>query len=69
MALILLTRPLADCQKLSGELTDMGYKTMFEPLMEIKFFDDIAIDLTDMQALLFTSANGVAAFARLVKNT
>ncbi len=67
MSLILLTRPLADCQKLADELTHMGFKTMFEPLMEINFFDDITIDLTDMQALLFTSANGVSAFARLVK--
>ena len=65
MSLILLTRPLADCQKLANELANMGFETMFEPLMEIKFFDNIVIDLTDIQALLFTSANGVHAFSKL----
>jgi uroporphyrinogen-III synthase len=58
---ILLTRPAADVQPLADRLTALGHKVVTEPLLDIRFLEDVALDLTDVQALAFTSANGVRA--------
>jgi uroporphyrinogen-III synthase len=46
-------------------LEEKGHRVALEPLLEIVLLKDAAVDLTGVQALLFTSANGVRAFAQL----
>ncbi len=62
---ILITRPIDDAKPLAEALTERGIEVLIEPLLEIRHIDDAAIDLDGVQALLFTSANGVRAFAAL----
>ncbi|MDH5773180.1 MAG: uroporphyrinogen-III synthase [Rhodospirillaceae bacterium] len=59
---ILLTRPEFDSRALAGVLGGMGIKTTTAPLLEIIYEDGPKLDLAGVQALLFTSANGVRAF-------
>lgn len=61
---ILVTRPGADALPLAGELQRRGFDVLLQPLLRIEFEDGPAPDLRGVQALLFTSANGVRAFAR-----
>jgi len=62
---ILVTRPAADAAPLVAELAARGHEAVVEPLLIIRPCDDVTIDLGGVQALLFTSANGVRAFAGL----
>src|SRR5688572_2030116 len=62
---ILITRPIEDARPLADALEERGIAVLIEPLLEIRHLDDAEIDLTGVQALLFTSANGVRAFAAL----
>lgn len=62
---ILITRPIDDARPLADALEQRGVEVLIEPLLEIRHLDDAEIDLTGVQALLFTSANGVRAFAAL----
>lgn len=62
---ILVTRPIEDARPLADALEERGIAVLIEPLLEIRHLDDAEIDLTGVQALLFTSANGVRAFAAL----
>jgi uroporphyrinogen-III synthase len=62
---ILITRPIEDAKPLADALQERGIEVLIEPMLEIKHLGDAEIDLTDVQALLFTSANGVRAFAAL----
>ena len=64
MTSVLVTRPREDSDQLAGELARLGFEVMLEPLMHIHFFEDVEINLNDTQGLLFTSANGVRAFAK-----
>lgn len=64
---VLLTRPRLDNEALASELTLMGVQSISAPLLEIIFDDGPEIDTTGVQALLFTSANGVRAFAKRSK--
>ncbi|WP_395022087.1 uroporphyrinogen-III synthase [Dongia sp.] len=59
----LITRPLEDAKPLAELLAGRGVECTVEPLLEIAPLADAAIDLDGVQALLFTSANGVRAFA------
>lgn len=62
---VLVTRPAADAAPLVAELRARGYAPLAVPLLEIHDSakpDDI--DLTEAQALLFTSANGLRALVR-----
>ena len=61
---LLLTRPREDAEELVGLLADLGIETLVEPLMSIRDRDAPAPDLTGVQAILATSANGVRALAR-----
>ena len=63
MARLLVTRPEADARALAEALARRGHEAVVEPLMAIVRRDDATIDLAGVQALLFTSANGVRAFA------
>jgi uroporphyrinogen-III synthase len=59
---ILVTRPKEDAEALIPELTARNLKPLLEPLLSIKLVDGPVPDLTGVQGLLFTSANGVRAY-------
>jgi uroporphyrinogen-III synthase len=59
----LITRPLEDAKPLAELLAGRGVECTVEPLLEIAPHPEAAVDLEGVQTLLFTSANGVRAFA------
>jgi uroporphyrinogen-III synthase/predicted nucleic acid-binding Zn-ribbon protein len=59
----LITRPLEDAKPLAELLAGRGVECTVEPLLEVAPHAQATIDLDGVQALLFTSANGVRAFA------
>lgn len=61
---VLITRPFEDAEPLAARLQALGHTTLVEPLIDIVFADGPEVDLTGVQALLFTSANGARAAAR-----
>lgn len=61
----LITRPQEDAADLAAALTARGIEPLVEPLLQITPRAPVSIDLDQVQALLFTSANGVRAFAAL----
>jgi uroporphyrinogen-III synthase len=64
---ILVTRAEGDAEKLAARLAERGHESVIENLMTIRFRPEaarsIAPFLDGVQAVLFTSANGVRAFA------
>jgi uroporphyrinogen-III synthase len=66
----LVTRPREDAASLAAALAAQGITPVLEPLLAIRFVADgaeiVAPLLGDAQAVLFTSANGVRAFAAAV---
>jgi uroporphyrinogen-III synthase len=60
---LLLTRPEAESRSLRDRLQAMGHAVDTAPMLAIRQKHDVALDLADVRALLFTSANGVRAFA------
>ncbi len=66
---ILITRPEEDAKPLADALRTRGIATVIEPLLAISTLPEaaapLAEDLANVQAILFTSANGVRAFADL----
>lgn len=60
---ILVTRPREDSERLAEKLEAMGHDVLIEPLFTIEPDLDSPLDLSGVRALLFTSANGVRAFA------
>src|SRR4030095_13030880 len=56
---------IEDAKPLADALEERGIAVLIEPLLEIRHLEDAEIDLTGVQSLLFTSANGVRAFAAL----
>lgn len=64
---VLVTRAEGDAEKLAATLAERGYESVIEKLTTIRFRADTARGLAPflggVQALLFTSANGVRAFA------
>lgn len=61
--LILITRPLEEAEALAATLKSRGIECLIEPMLAIKLIDGSMPALGGVQALLFTSANGVNAFA------
>ena len=59
----MITRPLEDAEPLAKELAALSIDTVIEPLLSIEIAAG-SPDLTGVQALLLTSANGVRAFAQ-----
>lgn len=60
---MLITRPTIDAAPVAERLRRAGIDSQIEPLLDIRFYADRCPDLDGVQALLFTSANGVRAFA------
>ncbi len=61
---VLITRPEPDGSVLAGEIAALGHDPLLAPLMQVEFDDHAACDLAGVQAIAFTSANGVRAFCR-----
>lgn len=61
---ILNTRPLNDSAELTETLEALGCEVLSEPLLKIQFHDVQHPDMSKIQALVFTSRNGVRAFIR-----
>ena len=59
----LLTRPLQDCHAVAAELLALGHEAVIAPVMEVAFQTAPTLSFDGVQALLFTSRNGVRAFA------
>ncbi len=64
---VLITRPEEDAHALAAALRARGHESLLEPLLRIEPAAGVPspLDLDGVQAILFTSANGVRAFARL----
>jgi uroporphyrinogen-III synthase len=64
---VLVTRAGGDAEKLAARLAERGHHSIIENLMTIRFRPEAARSfgpfLDGVQAILFTSANGVRAFA------
>ncbi len=59
---VLVTRPRPDAVALAAELERRGHSVLQLPLLEIEIDANVPFDPDGVQALLFTSANGVRAF-------
>jgi uroporphyrinogen-III synthase len=63
---VLVTRPQADAAPLVAALEARGHETLLQPLLTIEPVQPAPeFDLEGVQALLFTSANGLRSFAAL----
>ncbi len=60
---LLLTRPREDSTALAAVLKDHGIESLIEPLMTIRMETRAGLDLSGVQAVLLTSANGARALA------
>ncbi len=63
--LVLITRPSDDARPLAAAIEARGMESLVAPMLEIAPLPDVAVDLTGVQALAFTSANGVRALAAI----
>lgn len=61
---VLVTRPAEDAAPLAAALTARGCEPLIEPMLEIVWLDGPPPEVDGVQALLFTSANGVRGYAR-----
>ena len=59
----LVTRPLPDAERTAAALAARGVDALVEPMLRIEPLPAPGLDLAGVQALLFTSANGVRALA------
>jgi len=60
---VLVTRPRDDAAPLVESLAARGHTAELAPMLSVRFRDDATVDLDGVQALLFTSANGVRALS------
>ncbi len=61
---VIVTRPADDGIETAALLKARGYQAILAPLLGVHYHDGQALHLDGVQALLFTSVNGVRAFAR-----
>ena len=61
---LIITRPREDAEPLAAELAALGVESLIAPLLSIEVSETETPDITGVQALLLTSANGVRVFAR-----
>lgn len=59
---VLVTRGWPGAERTAAGLREMGINPIVSPVLDINFRACIDVDLTDVQALVFTSANGVRAW-------
>jgi len=65
---VLVTRPHEDSQRLIPILAARGIEVVMAPLLDIVYEQGPALNLAGVQAVLFTSANGVRAFSHRAKD-
>lgn len=65
---ILVTRPRGEADLFAVALAMRGHDAVVAPLLDIVVDDAPPLDLSGVQAVLFTSANGVRAFAHTQKS-
>jgi len=58
---LLITRPKEDAETLAAILLERGHAPIVAPVMEVRLHAGAPVDLSGMQAILATSANGVRA--------
>ncbi|WP_052742097.1 uroporphyrinogen-III synthase [Kiloniella litopenaei] len=58
----LVTRPQADQEPFASELRQLGREVFLDPVFDIVFRNSVGLDLSGVQAVIFTSANGVRAY-------
>lgn len=63
---VLVTRSMEDAAPLAARLEAEGFTVIIEPLLRIRFLEGAGPDLSGLQALTFTSANGVRAMVHAV---
>ncbi len=63
MKTVWVTRTLPGAEATAGRVRAAGFEPFVAPLLEVMFEPGGPIDLTDITALAFTSANGARAFA------
>ena len=61
---ILITRPEEDGKEIAARLAERGHQALVAPLLTPCFHEGPEPDLTGVQAILATSANGIRAFVR-----
>ena len=61
---VLLTRPEQDASPFADHLRQAGVDAVIAPMMTIEYRDGSSPDLSGVQAVLVTSANGVRAFVQ-----
>ncbi|MCM0018882.1 MAG: uroporphyrinogen-III synthase [Tagaea sp.] len=62
---VLVTRPRGEAEAFAAVLAERGHDAVQAPLLDIVLDETARIDLGGVRAVLFTSANGVRAWARL----
>ena len=60
-----ITRAEPGATLTADRVAAMGHEPLVAPLLRIETLPDVAVDLTGVAALAFTSSNGVRAFAEL----
>lgn len=60
---LLITRPMADAVPLAERLTTLGHEVLIDSALAIRFLTGNLPNLATIRGLLFTSTNGVRAFA------
>ncbi len=58
---VLVTRPAPDGEAFARRIEARGHRAVVEPLLDIRFIEDAGLSLNGIDALAFTSANGVRA--------
>jgi uroporphyrinogen-III synthase len=61
---VLVTRPPPDALETANMLVARGHQPIVAPLVSVNYHDGPEIDLSGVQAILATSANGVRALSR-----
>lgn len=64
----LITRPEEDAAPLAQAVRALGHESLIDSMLRITAFDDVQLDTDGVQALLFSSANGVRAFSDISLN-
>ncbi len=63
--LVWITRAEPGAEATARRVEAMGWTPLVAPLLEARTLPDVALDLTGVEALAFTSAQGIRAFAAL----
>jgi uroporphyrinogen-III synthase len=66
---VLITRPRDEAEVLAGRIESLGFIPLIDPMIEIKTLSNVSVESRNLQAVVFTSANGVKAFANAPDGT